>query len=63
MALKYICSLSLTAFLKRKSVGHHSKKSSVFTKLEIGNFLREADDRTHLMMKVFFFYLELIQFI
>lgn len=45
---------SLIAFLKRKSVGHHSKKSSVFTKLEIGNFLRKADDRTYLMMKVFF---------
>lgn len=43
---------SLIAFLKRKSIGHHSKKSSVLTKSEIEKFIKEADDATYLMMKV-----------
>jgi hypothetical protein len=33
---------SLIAFIKRKSVGQLSKKSSVFAKLEVEKFLKEA---------------------
>lgn len=43
---------SLIAFLKRKSVGHRSRKSSVLRKSEVEKFLKEADDKTYLMMKV-----------
>lgn len=35
----------LTALLKQKSVKHHSKKSSVFNKLEIRTFLRKANHK------------------
>lgn len=44
--------VSLIAFIKRKSVGQLSKKSSVLTKSEVETFLKEADDTTYLMMKV-----------
>lgn len=46
--------VSLIAFIKRKSVGQLSKKSSVLTKSEVETFLKEADDTTYLMMKVKF---------
>jgi hypothetical protein len=50
-------SLSLIAFIKRKSVGQVSKKSSVFVKLEVEKLLKEADNSTYLLMTVRFLYL------
>ncbi|RZC31763.1 hypothetical protein BDFB_003522, partial [Asbolus verrucosus] len=43
---------SLIAFIKRKSVGQISKKSSVFTRSEVERFLKEADNNAYLLMKV-----------
>jgi hypothetical protein len=45
---------SLIAFIKRKSVGQLSKKSSVFAKLEVEKFLKEAENSTYLLMKLGF---------
>lgn len=44
----------LIAFIKRKSTGQIPKKSSVFTKIEVQKFLKEADDDKYLLMKVNF---------
>jgi hypothetical protein len=41
---------SLIAFIKRKSVGQVSKKFSVFAKLEVEKFLKEADNREYLFV-------------
>lgn len=42
----------LLAFLKRKSEGHQSKKSKVFTPMNIETFLNEAPDHSYLAVKV-----------
>jgi hypothetical protein len=54
---------SLIAFIKRKSVGQLSKKSSVFAKLEVEKFLKEANNSTYLLVKVRFLYLTLKLFL
>lgn len=41
----------LVAFLKKKNIGHHAKKSKVFTREEMNKFLLEAPDETYIMMK------------
>lgn len=41
----------LLAFLKKKNIGHHPKKSKVFTREEMNKFLVEAPDETYIMMK------------
>ena len=43
----------LVALLKRRSVGYHAKKSKIFTKEIMDTFLKEADDKTFLLAKVF----------
>lgn len=43
---------NLTAYLKRKSVGYRAKKSKVFKRSEINQFISEAPDEIYLMMKV-----------
>ncbi len=43
---------AVSAFLKRKSVGHVAKKSSMLTKAHFDRFIAEADDDEYLMMKV-----------
>lgn len=42
----------VTAFLKKQSVGHVTKKSRTFSQQEINSFLREAPDEIYLMAKV-----------
>ncbi|KAJ3648778.1 hypothetical protein Zmor_020554 [Zophobas morio] len=42
----------LIAFLKRPSEGYTSHKSKIFTKDEIGRFLKEVDDKQFLLTKV-----------
>lgn len=42
----------LQALLKRKSEGYKAKKSKTFTKEEIGKFLKEAEDKKFLLVKV-----------
>lgn len=42
----------LIAFLKKQSVGHKPKKSRILTIEDISRFLREADDKEFLLMKV-----------
>ena len=43
---------SLYAFLKRQSEGYHAKKSNIFSKKNVHQFITEAEDRTFLMAKV-----------
>ena len=42
----------LIAFLKRQSEGDRPKNSKIFTKDEIGRFLKEAEDKKFLLTKV-----------
>lgn len=42
----------VVAFLKRKSEGYRPKKSTIFRKEEIHQFLKEMDDKDFLLMKV-----------
>lgn len=42
----------LRAFLKRKNDGYKPKKSSVFTREQVNDFLLQASDDTYLLMKV-----------
>lgn len=43
---------SLYAFLKRQSEGYQAKKSNIFSKKNVYQFITEAEDRTFLMAKV-----------
>lgn len=43
---------SLYAFLKRQSEGYYAKKSNIFSKENVNQFITEAEDRTFLMAKV-----------
>uniref|UniRef100_A0A1Q3EXH3 Putative crypton-1 tc n=1 Tax=Culex tarsalis TaxID=7177 RepID=A0A1Q3EXH3_CULTA len=44
--------VNLKSFLKRKADGYSPKKSKIFTKEQVFNFLKEADDSFHLVTKV-----------
>lgn len=44
--------LKLKSYLKRKSVGYEAKKSRVFSRNEINEFLRKAPDHDFLLLKV-----------
>ncbi|KAJ8909726.1 hypothetical protein NQ315_014377 [Exocentrus adspersus] len=44
--------LKLKAFLKRKNDDYKPKKFKVFTREDMETFLKEADDRSFLLMKV-----------
>lgn len=42
----------LIAFMKKNSVGYRAKKSKIFSRIQINEFLSEAPDERYLMMKV-----------
>lgn len=42
----------LVPYLKKKSVGYKPRKSKIFSKEDISNFIKRADDEDYLLMKV-----------
>lgn len=44
----------LICIFERQSVGYKPKKSKIFTKNEVVMFLKEADDKKHMLNKVSF---------